>query len=78
MADLKVPDTDILYVNIAGSPVAVINSYKTAMELLENRSSMYSGRSRMPMISELELMHHIFQRSVVHKIQPQRLKGQKT
>ena len=41
----KFPDTDILYLNVAGTSLVVLDTSETAMELLEKRSSIYSGRS---------------------------------
>ncbi|KAF9555542.1 cytochrome P450 [Agrocybe pediades] len=46
-------DTDILRVNVAGTTVIVLDSSEAATELLERRSSRYSGRPRMPMVNEL-------------------------
>ncbi|TEB31967.1 hypothetical protein FA13DRAFT_1709429 [Coprinellus micaceus] len=40
----KERETDILYLNIAGTEIIVLNTSKVATDLLENRSSMYSGR----------------------------------
>jgi hypothetical protein len=37
-------DTDILYLNIAGTEIVVLDTSKVATDLLENRSSIYSGR----------------------------------
>ncbi|RXW15357.1 hypothetical protein EST38_g10495 [Candolleomyces aberdarensis] len=46
-------NTDILYLNIAGTEFIVLDTSKVATDLLETRSSLYSDRSRMPMINEL-------------------------
>ncbi|KAJ2928435.1 hypothetical protein H1R20_g8645, partial [Candolleomyces eurysporus] len=46
-------NTDILYLNLAGTDFIVLNTSKIATDLLENRSSIYSGRTRLPMINEL-------------------------
>ncbi|KAF9529927.1 cytochrome P450 [Crepidotus variabilis] len=46
-------ETDIIYLNIAGQSVVIIDSASAAVELLERRSSLYSGRPRLPMINEL-------------------------
>ena len=40
-----VPDTDILYLNVAGTSIVVLDTSEDALELLEKRSSIYSGRS---------------------------------
>lgn len=36
--------TDVLYLNLAGTDVIVLDSSKAATDLLESRSSLYSGR----------------------------------
>jgi hypothetical protein len=41
----RITDTDILYLNVAGTSLVVLDSSEAAMELLEKRSSIYSGRS---------------------------------
>lgn len=37
-------DTDIMYLNIAGQSIVVLDTAEVATELLEKRSSIYSGR----------------------------------
>ena len=44
---------DVNYVTVVGKPIIVLNSYQAARDLLEKRSSMYSGRPRMVMQCEL-------------------------
>ncbi|KAF5324094.1 hypothetical protein D9619_011206 [Psilocybe cf. subviscida] len=46
-------DTDILYVNLAGTDVIVLNTAEAASDLLEKRSSIYSGRPRMSFLNDL-------------------------
>ncbi|KAF8994708.1 cytochrome P450 [Cyathus striatus] len=46
-------DTDILYLNVLGTSIIYLNTYEVCNELLEKRSSIYSGRARMPMVTEL-------------------------
>ncbi|PPQ87697.1 hypothetical protein CVT25_011464 [Psilocybe cyanescens] len=46
-------DTDILYLNVAGTSIVVLDSAEAVLELFEKRSSIYSDRARMPMINEL-------------------------
>ncbi|KAJ3519719.1 hypothetical protein NMY22_g13072 [Coprinellus aureogranulatus] len=46
-------NTDVLYINVAGTDIVVLDSSKAATDLLESRSSLYSGRPRMPMLNEL-------------------------
>ncbi|KAF8161669.1 cytochrome P450 [Crassisporium funariophilum] len=46
-------NTDIIYLNIVGTPIIVLDTAEAAMELLEKRSSIYSGRVRLPMCNEL-------------------------
>ncbi|KAI0743064.1 cytochrome P450 [Daedaleopsis nitida] len=45
--------SDVIYLNLAGTPVIVVNSAQAAHELFEKRSSLYSDRTRMPMLNEL-------------------------
>ena len=37
-------DSDILHVNALGKSIVILNSYKAATELLDQRSSTYSSR----------------------------------
>lgn len=37
-------ETDILYLNLAGMDVVVLDTAKVATDLLESKSSLYSGR----------------------------------
>ncbi|RXW15358.1 hypothetical protein EST38_g10494 [Candolleomyces aberdarensis] len=46
-------NTDVLYLNIAGTELIVLDTSQAATDLLETRSSLYSGRTRLPMINEL-------------------------
>ncbi|TFK33958.1 cytochrome P450 [Crucibulum laeve] len=46
-------DTDTLHQNLAGTSLIVLDTSEAATELLERRSSLYSGRARMPMVNEL-------------------------
>jgi len=46
----SVADTDILYLNVAGTPFIVLDTFEAATELLEKRSSIYSGRSLLCLI----------------------------
>ncbi|KAJ2930258.1 hypothetical protein H1R20_g6806, partial [Candolleomyces eurysporus] len=39
--------TDILHLQIAGTHIIVLDNYEVAMDLLESRSSIYSGRPRL-------------------------------
>ncbi|KAF9531054.1 cytochrome P450 [Crepidotus variabilis] len=43
----------LIHLDILGSPIIVIDSLKVAQDLIENRSSIYSSRPRMPMMNEL-------------------------
>lgn len=38
-------DTDILYLNVAGQSIVVLDTAEAVTELLEKRSSVYSSRS---------------------------------
>ncbi|KAF8960141.1 cytochrome P450 [Flammula alnicola] len=46
-------DTDILYLNVAGTSIVILDTRDVALELFEKRSSLYSGRQKMPMINDL-------------------------
>ncbi|RDB21839.1 hypothetical protein Hypma_010803 [Hypsizygus marmoreus] len=46
-------DSDIIHLKIAGMSVIVLDTAEAAFELLERRSSIYSGRPRLPMLNEL-------------------------
>ncbi|KAJ2934996.1 hypothetical protein H1R20_g2118, partial [Candolleomyces eurysporus] len=46
-------NTDILYLNIAGNDIIVLDTSKVAADLLETRSSLYSGRPYFTMITDL-------------------------
>ncbi|KAF8954906.1 cytochrome P450 [Flammula alnicola] len=46
-------DTDILHLDVAGTHIVVLGTHQAAIELLEKKSSLYSGRSRLPMVTEL-------------------------
>ena len=44
---------DLMYLNALGQPILVINSLKTAVELLDRRASIYSGRPRFIVAQDL-------------------------
>ncbi|KAJ2934711.1 hypothetical protein H1R20_g2360, partial [Candolleomyces eurysporus] len=46
-------NTDILHLQAGGTHIIVLDKYEVAVDLLETRSSLYSGRPRMVMITEL-------------------------
>ena len=37
-------DSDIIHVNVLGTSMVILNSYKVATDLLDQRSSTYSSR----------------------------------
>lgn len=41
---MRFTDSDLLYINLVGTPVIILNSAKHAVELFEKRSSLYSDR----------------------------------
>lgn len=49
----KMLSSDIIFLNVAGRGVVVLDSSEAAIELLERRSSIYSGRPAMPMIHDV-------------------------
>ena len=42
-----------MYLNALGQPILFLNSLKAAAELLDRRSSIYSGRPRLIMAQEI-------------------------
>ncbi|KAK7462214.1 hypothetical protein VKT23_007819 [Stygiomarasmius scandens] len=46
-------NSDLIYLNICGTSIVVVNSLEVAEELFNGRSSIYSDRPRMPMLNEL-------------------------
>ncbi|KAF7368512.1 Cytochrome p450 [Mycena venus] len=46
-------DSDIIHVNLAGTPVIVLSSLEATEALLEKRSSIYSDRPTFPMVNDL-------------------------
>ncbi|KAF8960130.1 cytochrome P450 [Flammula alnicola] len=46
-------DTDILYLNAAGTSIIILDTREAALELLEKRSLLYSDRPKVPMITDL-------------------------
>jgi len=46
-------NSDIIHLDVAGTSIVVLNTAEAATDLLEKRSSMYSGRPRLPMANEL-------------------------
>ncbi|GLB42757.1 putative cytochrome P450 family protein [Lyophyllum shimeji] len=45
--------SDIIHMDVAGTSIIVIDTAEVATDLLEKRSSIYSGRQRFPMVNEL-------------------------
>ncbi|KAF9495887.1 cytochrome P450 [Pleurotus eryngii] len=46
-------NSDVIYLNVLGSPIVVLNSYKAANDLLGVRSTLYSDRPMSTMLNEL-------------------------
>jgi hypothetical protein len=46
---------DIVSTSVLGQPIIILKSAKSASELLEQRSTIYSSRGQLPMISDPEL-----------------------
>lgn len=44
---------DIIYLEVLGAPMVILNSSKACNDLLEKRSSIYSDRPRLTMINEI-------------------------
>ncbi|KAF9476783.1 cytochrome P450 [Pholiota conissans] len=45
--------TDILHLNVAGTHLIILDTLETAADLMEKRSSIYSNRPILPMVTEL-------------------------
>ncbi|KAJ3518742.1 hypothetical protein NMY22_g13528 [Coprinellus aureogranulatus] len=45
--------SDVIYLNILGTDIVVLNSLAACRELLEKRSAIYSSRPNMPMMNDL-------------------------
>ncbi|KAG9035096.1 hypothetical protein FRB95_012115 [Tulasnella sp. JGI-2019a] len=43
----------INYINLVGEPIVIVNTHEVALDLLEKRSAIYSGRPRFVMACEL-------------------------
>ncbi|THU90783.1 cytochrome P450 [Dendrothele bispora CBS 962.96] len=48
-------NSDIIYLNICGTSIVVVNSLEVADDLFDKRSSIYSNRPRMTMVNELDV-----------------------
>ncbi|KAJ6580641.1 cytochrome P450 [Mycena capillaripes] len=46
-------NSDIIHLNVAGTSIIVLSSMEAVKELFERRSSLYSNRPRLPMLTEL-------------------------
>jgi len=44
LESISITETDILYLNVAGQSIIVLDTFEAANELLERRSSLYSSR----------------------------------
>ena len=49
-------DTDVLYLNLIGSSVVVLNGMKAAQDLFEKRSNLYSGRYAPHIVQYLQFV----------------------
>ncbi|KAI0062571.1 cytochrome P450 [Artomyces pyxidatus] len=54
---------DIVYLNILGRPLIILNTFETATDLMEKRSSKYSDRPRFPLV---DLVGHDFNFGFMH------------
>lgn len=46
-------DSEIVYLNMAGTDLVVLNTRRTATDLLEKRGAIYSSRAHSPMVHDL-------------------------
>jgi hypothetical protein len=49
----NVVDSDIIYIDAAGTPIIILNSLEACNDLLEKRSTIYSSRYHQTMAYEL-------------------------
>ncbi|CCO33923.1 O-methylsterigmatocystin oxidoreductase Short=OMST oxidoreductase [Rhizoctonia solani AG-1 IB] len=49
-------DSDVIYLNLIGQPLVILNSARAASDLLEKRSSIYSDRIGAPMVNDPALL----------------------
>lgn len=47
---------DILYLSIMGKPMIILNSAKSAIDLLDKRGAVYSDRPVFPMVGDLYVL----------------------
>ncbi|CAE6489323.1 unnamed protein product [Rhizoctonia solani] len=50
-------ESDIVFLNILGQKLVILNSAEAASEILEKRSAYYSDRPQIPMVTDPELMN---------------------
>lgn len=50
-------DSDILHLRAAGTSLIILNSVKAANDLMEKRSSLYSGRYDNSLLFKIQLKH---------------------
>ncbi|KAH7333649.1 cytochrome P450 [Rhizoctonia solani] len=50
-------ESDIVYLELLGQKIIILNSVDDALELLEKRSAFYSDRPQIPMVAEPTLMN---------------------
>jgi hypothetical protein len=48
-----VPTGDLIYLNVAGQPIVIINSPKVGVALLDRRAAIYSDRPRNIVASDI-------------------------
>jgi len=46
-------NSDVIYLNLSGTPVIVVNSTEAAHELFDRKSTLYSDRPKMTMLNDL-------------------------
>jgi hypothetical protein len=49
----KLPIGDVIYLNVLGTPLLVLNERRAAQDLLDERGARYADRPRMPMVGVL-------------------------
>ncbi len=59
-------DSDIIHLNLAGTPVIVVNSAQAAHDLFEKRSSLYSDRYVLRVSNSASMMTDVVQDTHAH------------
>ena len=51
---------DVIHFNIFGTRILYVNSFAAVNDLFDKKSSVYSGRPRLPMIKEVSVFPYLY------------------